>query len=429
MQNTLYTGDNLYFLNGMNSETIDLIYLDPPFNSKRIYSAPSGSKAAGASFKDIWTWSDVDTDCLDGLEIYPELAEYIYAIGKIHSTGMMSYITFMTQRIIQMHRVLKNTGSLYLHCDPVASHYLKIVLDEVFGQNNFMNEIIWCYRKWTNTANLFQKNHDTILFYAKSRGNHTFNKLFDTETSQRKHYQIGYHTNVIKGVRQLIVYDREKAARKITHGGYDKIVYREDQQKVSMPDFWEIPILNSQAKERTGYPTQKPLALLHRIIEASSNAGDVVFDPFCGCATTCVAAQQTQRQWIGIDIESKAADLLVQRLSGKSDTGDRDILFKDFIHTDKIPHRTDIKEEKPSAPIKDRLFKAQKGLCSGCEKPFDSVNFEIDHIFPKSKGGGDYYENFQLLCGNCNRVKGDRPMEYLVAKLRARDEVIKNVSY
>ena len=148
-----------------------------------------------------------------------------------------------------------------------------------------------------------------------------------------------------------------------------------------------------------------------------------MFDPFCGCATTCVAAQQLQRKWIGIDIEAQAAELLVQRLS--EDGG----MFKDFIHTDKIPHRTDIKIEKPSVSIKERLFKAQKGACKGCAKQFDAVNFEIDHIIPKSKGGGDYYENFQLLCGNCNRVKGDRPMEELVAKLRAREGAVKKVSY
>ncbi len=148
-----------------------------------------------------------------------------------------------------------------------------------------------------------------------------------------------------------------------------------------------------------------------------------MFDPFCGCATTCVAAQQLQRGWIGIDIESQAADLLMTRL------GDDSGMFKDFIHTDKIPHRTDIKVEKPSKPIKDRLFETQGGLCAGCAKQFDAVNFEIDHIIPKSKGGGDYYENFQLLCGNCNRVKGDRPMEDLVMRLRARRAIMKKISY
>ena len=141
--NTLYTNDNLFILNGLNSNLVDLIYLDPPFNSKRIYSAPVGSKAAGTSFKDMWTWADVNEYYLEGLATnYPALAKYIATVGKIHSKSMMSYLTYMVQRIIEMYRVLKDTGSLYLHCDPTASHYLKILLDEIFGKNNFRNEII-----------------------------------------------------------------------------------------------------------------------------------------------------------------------------------------------------------------------------------------------------------------------------------------------
>ena len=399
MQNTLYTGDNLYILNGMNSESVDLIYLDPPFNSKRTYSAPIGSKAMGAEFKDIWTWSDVDAECLNALDNHPALVEYIYSIGRVHGKAMMSYITYMTQRIIELHRILKQTGGLYLHIDPTASHYLKIVLDEVFGKNGFRNEIIWHYYNGTsNVRSAYVRKHDVILFYAKDAS-----QLMFDENAAREPY--AEDSNFVKNPDSY----------------QDK--YKPNPLGKRMHDVWRIPTINNMAKERTGYPTQKPLALLKRIIKASSKEGDVVFDPFCGCATTCVAAQQLQRKWIGIDIESQAAELLVQRLS--EDGG----MFKDFIHTDKIPHRTDIKIEKPSVSIKERLFKAQKGACKGCAKQFDAVNFEIDHIIPKSKGGGDYYENFQLLCGNCNRVKGDRPMEELVAKLRAREGAVKKVSY
>ena len=172
MQNTFYTGDNLYILNGMNSEMVDLIYLDPPFNSKRTYSAPVGSRAAGASFKDIWTWEDVDVDCLDGLEQYPKLVEYIYSIGAIHSTGMMSYVVYMAQRIIQMHRVLRTTGSFYLHCDTTASHYLKIVLDQIFGEKNFRNEIDWVYNRFSRRGDAYPSMKDTIFFYTKSDDYH-----------------------------------------------------------------------------------------------------------------------------------------------------------------------------------------------------------------------------------------------------------------
>ncbi len=399
MQNTLYTGDNLYILNGMNSDSVDLIYLDPPFNSKRTYSAPIGSKAMGAEFKDIWTWSDVDAECLNALDNHPALVEYIYSIGRVHGKAMMSYITYMTQRIIELHRILKQTGGLYLHIDPTASHYLKIVLDEVFGKNGFRNEIIWHYYNGTsNVRSAYVRKHDVILFYAKDASQ----LMFDEDAAREPYAE---DSNFVKNPDSY----------------QDK--YKPNPLGKRMHDVWRIPTINNMAKERTGYPTQKPLALLKRIISASSKEGDVVFDPFCGCATTCVAAQQLQRKWIGIDIESQAAELLVQRLS--EDGG----MFKDFIHTDKIPHRTDIKIEKPSVSIKERLFKAQKGACKGCAKQFDAVNFEIDHIIPKSKGGGDYYENFQLLCGNCNRVKGDRPMEELVAKLRAREGAVKKVSY
>jgi site-specific DNA-methyltransferase (adenine-specific) len=184
-------------------------------------------------------------------------------------------------------------------------------------------------------------------------------------------------------------------------------------------DWFEMSPINQFAKERTGYPTQKPLALLHRIIKASSNEGDIVLDPFCGCATTCVAAQQLDRKWIGIDIE-KVANILIERLS--DDAG----LFKDFIATDQIPKRSDLKEVQPSESIKQRLYKQQDGKCNACGQNFEIRNLEIDHIIPKAKGGGDYYENYQLLCGSCNRIKGDRPMEYLRLKIETRERMMKD---
>ena len=188
----------------------------------------------------------------------------------------------------------------------------------------------------------------------------------------------------------------------------------------AVSDVWSIPIISSSSKERTGYPTQKPLALMRRIIQASSNEGDIVLDPFCGCATTCVAAQQLGRKWIGIDIEKQAAGILVERLS--DDAG----LFKNFISTTHIPQRTDIEIEPPSASVKERLYKIQKGLCAACGVKFDPRHLELDHIIPKARGGGDYFENYQLLCGSCNRIKGDRPMEYLRLKIKTREELLGN---
>ena len=398
-KNTLYTNDNLFILNGLNSNLVDLIYLDPPFNSKRFYSAPVGSKAAGASFKDMWTWEDVNEEYLNTLaKNYPALTAFIASIGAIHSDAMKAYLTYMAQRIIEMYRVLKCTGILYLHCDPTASHYMKVVLDEIFGKSNFRNEIIWCYRGGGSPKKDFGRRHDVIFRYSKS-GNYTF---------------------IADGIR--IPYQAEGLGRTDDamwgkHKGTDK-VYKPNPLGKIPEDWWLMNILNANDPERTGYPTQKPLALLHRIIKASSNEGDIVMDPFCGCATTCVAAQQLGRKWIGIDIAEQAVDVLVERLS--DDAG----IFKDFVNTAIVPQRTDIYKVEPTKSIKERLYKEQDGLCNACKKHFDIWNMEIDHIIPKSKGGGDYYENYQLLCSHCNKLKGDRTMEYVRLIVKTRTEML-----
>jgi site-specific DNA-methyltransferase (adenine-specific) len=375
-------------LSGINSESVDLIYLDPPFNTKRMYSAPVGSKAAGASFKDMWTWKDVNETYLDSLaDKYPGLTRFITSSGAVHSKPMMAYLTYMAQRIIEMHRVLKSTGSFYLHCDPTASHYLKLLLDGIFGKKNcFRNEIVWGYQWGGVGKRNFARKHDTIFWYSKSDKNKwVFND---------KEVRVPYTTK-------------------------DPRWHNNEQGKI-LRDIWEIPTINTQSNERTGYPTQKPLPLLHRIIRASSNEDDIVMDPFCGCATTCVAAQQLGRKWIGIDIEKQSVKILIDRLS--DDAG----LFKDFVATDQIPKRSDLKVEPPSLSIKERLYKQQGGGCNACGGSFEIRNLEIDHVRPKSKGGGDYYENYQLLCGSCNRIKGDRPMEYLRMKIETSERMMKN---
>ena len=404
IENTLFTNDNLFILNGLNSESVDLIYLDPPFNSKRMYSAPIGSKSAGASFKDMWTWNDVDESYLEELVLkYPALVEFIKSIALIHSKAMMAYITYMTQRLIQMHRILKETGSLYLHIDPTASHYLKIVLDSIFGKNNFRNEIIWGYRTGGVSKRYFPRKHDVILSYGKT------NKA--------------YH----KPLKETIYYDKpffqeNKKANK--EGKYEV--------EVNIRDVWDNeikPIINV-SKNRTGYPTQKPKALLQRIIKASSKEGDLVLDPFCGCATTCVVAQSEKRRWIGIDIEANASKVLIDRFNN-------DLLFhdenkrktQDFTHRTDIPARTDIKIVEQSKQVKEKLYEEQKEKCNACETKFRILDLEIDHIIPKSKGGGDYYENYQLLCANCNRIKGNRPMEYLRMKIAKRQEQFKKIDF
>jgi site-specific DNA-methyltransferase (adenine-specific) len=278
---------------------------------------------------------------------------------------------------------------------------LKGLLDEIFGKNNFRNEIIWCYRGGGSPKKDFGRRHDVIFRYSKS-DNYTF--VADDVRIPYQAEGLGRTDDAMWG----------------KHKGTDKI-YKPNPNGKIPEDWWLMNILNANDPERTGYPTQKPLALLHRIVKASSNEGDIVMDPFCGCATTCVAAQQLGRKWIGIDIEKQAVDILIERLS--DDAG----LFKDFISTDKIPQRTDVQiVSSKEKSVKERLYKEQNGLCNGCKTQFEIRNLTVDHIIPQSKGGSDYYENYQLLCGSCNSIKGARPMEYLRKKIEARKKLMKD---
>lgn len=308
---TLIRGDNLEAMREFPDASVDLIATDPPFNSKRDYFVPyrdeRGQKPETLvrAFTDTWTWGEAAEEAYRELivDVGGQVADTIQGLRQfLNETPMMAYLVMMCIRIVEMHRILKPTGSLYLHCDPSASHYLKIVTDAVFGYKNLRNEIVWHYGKWTNVTNQFQRNHDIILFYSKS-DNHTFNRLFNITKARDAVYERGWDTNRVGGKSQLIVYDKEKAQAKIESGQYDNIVYRTEKKGAAFSDVWlDIPILNSQAKERVGYPTQKPIELYKRIIAASSNEGDLILDPFCGCGTTLMAAEAEDRHWIGIDL-------------------------------------------------------------------------------------------------------------------------------
>ncbi len=420
--NKLFVGDNLDVMRGLNSGSVDLIYLDPPFNSKRIYSAPIGTGKGGkkkieAGFHDIWTWNDdVDERLLAYADKHADLFSYIQIVGAIHGAPMKAYLTFMAQRIIEMHRVLKDTGNLYLHCDATANGYLRILLDCIFGKENFRNEIVWCYTGPSNIKRQFPRKHDAILFYAKSNAAE-FNKDevrvdYSESFLSRRKFTEGKQGS--KGIMRN--YPGERSDEQVeANFGKGKVV----------PDWWnDIPSGGQISKlERTGYPTQKPLALLDRIIKASSNEGDVVMDPFCGCATTCVAAQNLNRNWIGVDISDVAAKLVAERLSYD---GDVKRLFTDFVASETLPHRSDLKKfDWSKAKVRKYFYGEQAGNCNGCRTHFDHPrHFHIDHIYPDSKGGQWQLDNLQLLCGNCNSIKGDRPMEYLNAALKARDAQI-----
>ena len=392
---TIWTGDNLEIMRGMNSESVDLIYLDPPFNSKANYAAPIGSKAAGAAFKDTWTLSDVDAEWINLMEAkHPALHRVLLAAM---TPSDKSYLAYMAARLLEMPRLLKPTGSLYLHCDPTMSHYLKLVMDAVFGRSLFRNEVIWSYQRWTGATKHFQRMHDCVLMFAKSNYN-TFNKLLEPHSRKGQ-----------------IRHKGRNRTTKVNPDGSLNQTYVDDSGTKAMRDVWEISYLNANAAERLGYPTQKPLALLERIIRASSNSNDMILDPFCGCATTLVAADDLGRQWAGIDISPKAADLVVQRIRDKGID-----LIRDIIHREDIPKRTDLGKLPPynSRANKTTLYGEQEGHCGGCRTHFQMRNLEVDHIIARTKGGTDHIENLQLLCGNCNSIKGDRSMEYLRTKLQ-----------
>mgnify|MGYP003374274477 CR=1 FL=1 len=358
--NSLFFGDCLHVLRVLAAEhpqgLADLIYLDPPFNSKRDYSilfkSPKGheSHAQIEAFEDTWHWGKQAEREYDELFHQPNTAvsEMMYALrGFLGANDMMAYLVMMANRLLVMHDVLKDTGSLYLHCDPTASHYLKIVLDGVFGAENFRNEIIWQRTSSHNDSKRWAGVHDTILYYGKSK-NGIWNPVFTSHNEEyldsfyryedaRGRYRLdhiirsasmGPRPNLAyeyKGYtpewgwrtlkEKLIVLDEDDRLFWSASGRpYLKRYLAEQKGSPIKSVITDIHPVGPQAQERLGYPTQKPIALLERIIQASSNPGGVVLDPFCGCGTAVHAAQKNGRQWIGIDITHLAISLIEKRL-------------------------------------------------------------------------------------------------------------------
>ena len=322
---TLFHGDNLKFLRQMNSESVDLIATDPPFNKGRDFHATPDSLAKGASFQDRWSWeTDVHQEWVDHItDDHPSVMNVVQGSRSSYGDDMGAFLCFMAVRLLAMRRVLKPTGSIYLHCDPTASHYLKELMDAVFGRKNFVNELVWRYSWGVHVSSRWNRKHDTIFFYAKG-GTWTFNSK---EVMQKRENEVLRRLSTgIKGATMAA--DKSKTKDK----------------RFKLPsDVWDIPTINGMAKERVGYPTQKPIALYERIIKASSNYGDIVLDPFAGCATTCVAAERLKRQWVGIDIWDKAHETVVDRLRGEGE------LFGKVHYATELPERTD--DGETSAPF------------------------------------------------------------------------------
>ena len=315
---TLYHGDNLDFLRGINSETIDLVATDPPFNKGRDFHATPDSLAAGAKFHDRWSWEgDVEGEWVDQIRTdWPNVWQAIDSANHTWGRDMGAFLCYMGVRLLEMHRLLAPTGSLYLHCDPTASHYLKALLDAIFGRKNFRNEIVWCYTgPGSPKMRQFNRKHDTILWYAKG-DQWTFNK----DDVRLPHKDGGPHAGGFRGT--------ELKPDDPSYGAKGKV-----------PETWwtDIAIAARSSSQYLGYPTQKPLALYERIIKASSNPGDFVLDPFCGCATTLIAAEQAGRQWIGIDLWDEALGTVRARVESEC----QNLLGGDVLYSQVPPTRTD----------------------------------------------------------------------------------------
>jgi len=314
MQNrTLYFGDNLEVLREkVPDESFDLIYLDPPFNSNRNYNVifkegMVDSSAQSHAFDDSWHWNEKTQQTYHYLvtKTNEKISNLIQSLIKIlgAQNDMSAYLTMMTIRLIELRRVLKSSGSIYLHCDPTASHYLKIVMDAVFGKQNFINEIVWSYKKWAVSQKMFSRNHDIILFYGKDSEKLKFNTILQPRAdSTLKRF----------GTKTIVSAVDPNTGKRVPSRVEDT-----ESGGVKMSDVWEVPVIAPVSKERLGYPTQKPEALLERIIKASSKEGDWILDPFCGCGTTVAVAEKLNRRWIGVDISSLAIKVIKDRLSQK----------------------------------------------------------------------------------------------------------------
>jgi site-specific DNA-methyltransferase (adenine-specific) len=358
--NLLYYGDNLDVLQRyLPDESVDLVYLDPPFNSNQDYNVlfaeRDGSEAAAQikAFGDTWRWDQASAAA------YEEVVERGGAVAKallgfrafLGDNDLLAYLSMMAPRLMELRRVLRRTGSLYLHCDPTASHYLKVLLDGVFHPENFLSEVVWKRTGTHSSARRWGPVHDVILVYAREARAHVWNRLYeplDPKHAER-HYRhrdsdgrlYAHGELTAPGIRRgrsgepwrgfdvsslgrhwcttVEKLDKLDAGGRIywpADGGWPRLKkYADESKGRAVGDVWtDIPPLNMRAKERLGYPTQKPETLLDRIIQASSNEGDVVLDPFCGCGTTISAAQRLGRSWIGIDITHLAINLIKNRL-------------------------------------------------------------------------------------------------------------------
>ena len=470
LNRTLFIADNLTLLKSLDNESIDLICIDPPFAKNQTWVGalrPPMSKKERereletladwgirnredaahaciewpddgrnvAKFKDTWRWEDdVHEEWVKEIEgKHDSLARVTEAARSAHGEDTAAYLTYMAIRLIEMRRVLKPTGSIFLHCDYSANSYLRLTMDAIFGSKNLKNEIVWKYNRWTAASTRFQKMHDVILWYAKG-GRHTFNKPLQPYADE----------DLIEDTVRGVV-DGKLVRLKDESGNY---IRRQDPNMgVLMHDTWtDINFIPPTSSERTGYPTQKPVALAERIVTAATNPGDVVLDCFAGCAYVPVAAERNGRQWIACDISPRSLTVLRRQfakfryaVNGTHEAeqpaliANADVTIRSPMD---MPERTDEdpEPEKRSKPLPERTFKVPAGpiperemlaflldlsgytawCCGFANRMPDGTvvrttdNFHLDHIDPKSKDGSNQIPNRAPLCPRHNILKNDR---------------------
>lgn len=451
-------------MRGMNSETVDLVYLDPPFKKQKPFKSKMTAKTEDRlleylricegytdafgkehkprdhdfaeealeyigslrndrgeiwmEFNDAWNLDGIKASQLEKLKA--DRVDIYNFINAVPEDDMKAYLIFMAVRILEMHRILKSSGSIYLHCDSTAGAHLKLLMDLIFKSENFKNEITWKYGKVSNAnSNKFLRGHDTIYFYAKSTET-KFHKTFDTDISPRKQQliQAGYNTKRMNGEHYLYIYDKEVCDRKgVDYAKFDIVKHVDVTKGNRHTDVFEVNILNTQAQEAIGYPTQKPLALLKRIIEASSDEGDIVFDPFAGCATAIDAAYDLNRRWIACDRSYMSVILLRLRLEGPGLLGKK----YPYKYTEtKAPVRDDIKEQidysyegiakrvNVRALYGAEIYARQDGKCAISKRRINYQAGDIDHVIPLADGGPNDIGNLQFISTEEHRKKTAR---------------------
>lgn len=485
---TLFIGNNLDVLRGINSDSFDLIYLDPPFTAEQSYEVHFGETVSVWEFDDFWALDQTELNWLDEIEhrVAP-VYDIINGARASHSERLAIYLTFMSVRLLELERVLKPGGSIYLHCDPNSSHYLKTVMDAIFGANQFVNEIVWKRTSSHGGAGKWGPIHDVILLYSGKEGR-KWNRLYQEYPSgywekyyryedERGRYQlvtltsasvksgpagsewrginpsdVGRHWAVplrllqkehpertdlkrLSPQEKLELLDEAELIHWPADGNIPRYkLYTDAVRGIPVQDvIMDINPIAGRSRERTRWPTQKPVALLERIIGTSSDPGDMVLDPFCGAGTTCVAAEKLGRSWVGIELSPNAANILPARFKRELPEiweGD-DSLSEDWLRVmNDPPIRTDLsvmgssERDRPDLDevvrTKEALFESQNGRCNGCRHQMPLHVLRLDQSARRARSDRNPLGSQQLLCRTCIFIKGGRDMDYLELHLYKR---------